>query len=284
MSSRAKSVRTRPHRNVGSISRPPETWSSDVRLATAPTPRYYRVLMAIENWIRDGVYVPAERIPTEAQLCRSFEVSRITVRRALDELQRRGWLTRQQGRGTFVAPDLRPHPVPVNWSDVMHSVADFSQATAARDTRVATVSPDAATRAALRITGPGRVQRITHVRLLRGEPLGFITNWVPEDVAGRISSTDLLRAPTLTLLEKSGTRIGDSQQSIGATIATARLARMLDVPVGAPLVRLERVVYDDTGRGVDRVLALYRADRYQYRMALTRRDVPTAGLAAPQRG
>lgn len=246
-------------------------------LASAvPTPRYYRVYVAIQKWIRDKVYGPGQRIPSEAQLCRSFKVSRITVRRSLDELQRDGWLSRQQGRGTFVSLGLRLQPVPVNWSAVFTSVSDLSQTTGARDLSVKLVQPDADTRAALRLPGATLVQRVTHVRLLHDEPLGLVTNWVPKDIAARLSAPTLTRAPTLTLLEQAGLRIGDSQQAIGATLATPQLSRALGIPVGAPLVRVERVVYDDSGRGIERMLALYRADRYQYRMALTRNheDIP----------
>lgn len=248
--------------------------AADTRAASlataAPTPRYYRVYVAIQKLIRDSVYGPGQRIPTEAQLCRQFKVSRITVRRSLYELQRDGWLSRQQGLGTFVSPGLRLQPVPVNWSDVFSSVSDLSQTTGARDLSVKLVKPDADTRAALHLFGGAPVQRVSHVRLLHGEPLGLVTNWVPQDIAGRLSAPTLTREPTLTLLEQTGVRIGDSRQTIGATLATPKLARALGIPVGAPLVRVERVVYDDTGRGVERMLALYRADRYQYRMALTR--------------
>ncbi|HEX8757286.1 MAG TPA: GntR family transcriptional regulator [Steroidobacteraceae bacterium] len=238
--------------------------------ADAPTPRYYQVYVAIQRWIREGVYVPAQRIPTEAELCRSFNVSRITVRRSLDELERDGWLSRQQGRGTFVTPDLRLPPLPVDWSHVLDSVSDFTHLTTACNLSVRYLQPDEATRAALHMSGEGKVQRVSHLRMLHQSPLGQVINWVPEDIARRVPPPSPTRAPTFALLEQAGIRIGDSHQEIGAGLASTKMAHLLGVPAGAPLVIIERVVFDSTGRGVERTLAHYRADRYRYRMALRR--------------
>lgn len=236
----------------------------------APTPRYYQVYAAIQRWIREGVYVPAQRIPTEAQLCSTFSVSRITVRRSLDELEREGWLSRQQGRGTFVSPDLRLPPLPVDWSHVLSSVSDLTHATTACKLSVKYLEADEATRAALHMSGESRVQRVSHLRMLHQSPLGQVINWVPEDIARRVPPPSPTRAPTFALLEQAGIRIGDSHQEIGAELASPKMARLLGIATGAPLVTIERVVFDSTGRGVERTLARYRADRYRYRMAMRR--------------
>ena len=66
------------------------------------SPRYHQVYVTLRTWVRDGTYKPGEQIPTEPQLCEVFGVSRITVRKAIDNLAKEGWLLRQQGRGTFV--------------------------------------------------------------------------------------------------------------------------------------------------------------------------------------
>jgi GntR family transcriptional regulator len=74
----------------------------------------------------------------------------------------------------------------------------------------------------------------------------------------------------LRLIERCGIRVGTAEQFIGATLAEPEVARALGIPVGAPLVRITRVVYDAGQRPIERVIALYRADRYHYRMQLTR--------------
>ena len=239
------------------------------RLRKPPTPRYYRVYASLQKSIRDGIYRRGSLIPTEHQLCRDFGVSRITIRRALHELQRDGWLTRRSGVGTFVARTLCTQPVAVNWNDVVTSVTDFTSATTVASLTMRVVEADAETREILRLAAGTKVQQVMHVRLLKSEPLGVITNWVPQDIAERVPEPIARRGPLFASLDHTDIQVGDSSQAIGAIVATRSLARTLGVAVGAPLVRIERVVFDRSGRGIERLVALYRADRYQFRMSLT---------------
>lgn len=115
-----------------------------------------------------------------------------------------------------------------------------------------------------------RVQKAVHVRELRGQALGRITTYVPLDIAARIAMRRGAATPMLALLEKHGVEVASAEQHIGATLANLEVAQALDVPAGAPLLRITRVVYDSAGRAVERVIALYRADAYHYRMRLAR--------------
>jgi GntR family transcriptional regulator len=241
-----------------------------------PSPRYYQVYVSMRTWVRDGTYRPGEQIPTEPALCAMFGVSRITVRKAVDELVREGWLVRHQGRGTFVELSSARGPASVDLSEAISQVADLGAVTRVRDVYVAEVAPDEETRAALALGPDERVQRATHVRLLRGVPLGFITTFVPLDVAARVKPHDAGGQPLFELLERSGIRVGEAEQWIAATLANVDVARSLAIDVGAPLLRLTRVVFDAGGRPVERVVALYRADAYHYRMHLARPEATTA--------
>ena len=76
--------------------------------AAAAIPLYQQVMDAIKNDIDTGVYAPGSKIPTEFELADAYQVGRVTVRRAVEELVQEGYLTKQQGRGTFVnAPKLK---------------------------------------------------------------------------------------------------------------------------------------------------------------------------------
>ena len=78
----------------------------------------------------------------------------------------------------------------------------------------------------------------------------------------------MARQPMFELLGTVGIRVARADQFIGATLAGVEAARALGVEVGAPLLRLSRTVFDDEDRPVERVVALYRADAYQYHMTL----------------
>jgi GntR family transcriptional regulator len=234
------------------------------------SPRYYQVYVTLRQWVRDGTYAAGQQIPTEAELCGSFAVSRITIRKAIDELVREGWLVRQQGRGTFVDIAAARANVSVDLRQVMNQIAEFGERTSVRALRVALVIPDEETRAALELDDTARVQKATHVRVLNGSPLGHVTTFIPPRVAERIDAAQLKAEPMLRLIERAGIRVGTAEQFIGATLAEPDVAKALRIPVGAPLVRITRVVYDVRQSPVERVIAVYRADRYHYRMRLTR--------------
>ncbi len=232
------------------------------------SPRYHQVYVTLRSWVRDGSYKAGDRIPTEPQLCDIFEVSRITVRKAIDNLCREGWLVRQQGRGTFVQLSASRAAASADLDQVRSRVAGFAAATEVIDLRIIEVSPDDETRAALLLEDGELVQRATHVRTVQGAPLGLITTYVPLDVARLVNAAEMARQPMFELLGTAGITLARADQYIGATLAGVEAAKALEIEVGAPLLRLARTVFDSRDRPVERVVALYRADAYQYHMQL----------------
>lgn len=236
-------------------------------------PRYHQVYVRLRSWVRDGSYAPGTQIPTEPALCELFGVSRITVRKAISELVREGWLLRHQGRGTFVSLGAARPAATLDLAEARHRVHDIASSTQVRDLAIAEVIPDEETQATLELPAGERVQRATHVRVHRGVPLGLITTYVPLDIARRIGRRDMTRQPMFELLGRAGVQVESAEQWIGATLAGVEAAAALGVAVGAPLLRLTRVVHDNFGKPVERVVALYRADAYQYQMRLGREPV-----------
>jgi GntR family transcriptional regulator len=236
-----------------------------------PSPRYYQLYVALRTWVRDGTYAPGAQIPTEAELCGMFDVSRITVRKALAELVREGWLVRHQGRGTFVEMSAARPPASLDLGEALNQVADLAAVTRVQGAQTSEVVADGETLAALGLEAGARVWKSTHVRLLRDVPLALVTTFVPLDIASRVGrlhpGADL---PMFELLARSGIKVREADQWIGATLAGLEAGRALSVGIGAPLLRLTRVVLDAKRRPVERVVALYRADAYQYRMHLQR--------------
>jgi GntR family transcriptional regulator len=228
------------------------------------------VYIAVRGWVRDGTYAPGQQIPTEPELCQAFDVSRITVRKAIDELVAEGWLVRRQGRGTFVAEGVAAGTTVVDLSEVTARIANLGRTTRVLDLQVDVVTPDEETRAALHLDPGERVQKSRRVRARGGERIGFVTTWVPERFAAGLKPSEMARSTVLELLERTGVRVVSAEQHIGATLAGVETARALGIAVGAPLVRIGRIVTGEGGVPVERVLALWRADAYEYRMELRR--------------
>ncbi|MGE0581654.1 MAG: GntR family transcriptional regulator [Steroidobacteraceae bacterium] len=236
-----------------------------------PSPRYYQVYVTLRAWVRDGTYGPGAQIPTEAALCELFGVSRITVRKALAQLVNEGWLVRHQGRGTFVELSAARAPASLDLGEALNQVADLAAMTQVQGAQSAEVTADDETRAALELAAGARVWKSSHVRTLRGVPLALITTFVPLDIGAKVDRLHPAKGlPMFELLARSGIKVREADQWIGATLANLEAGRALAVGIGAPLLRLTRVVFDAKRRPVERVVALYRADAYQYRMRLVR--------------
>jgi GntR family transcriptional regulator len=133
-----------------------------------------------------------------------------------------------------------------------------------------TLQAPAAVAHALQVEPGERVQKAIRVRSTREGPLSRITTWVPLAVARPFTRKELARKPILVLLEEAGVRVGRAEQTISATLAEAEVAAELDVPVGSALLAVRRLIYDEAERPVQWLHGLYRPDRYEYEMHLSR--------------
>ncbi|MEZ5499698.1 MAG: GntR family transcriptional regulator [Steroidobacteraceae bacterium] len=232
------------------------------------SPRYFRVYVTLRAWVRDSTYAPGQQIPTEPDLCKLFSVSRITIRRAIDQLVKEGWLIRQQGRGTFVDMSAARGAVRLDLAETIRQVADLGSTTEVADVQSTVMAADDETRAALELADDARVVRNRHVRMLNGVRLAWITTFTPMSVAMRLPAQGASNRPLLEQLPLAGIEPMEADQFVGATLASVEAARALHLEVGAPLLRITRVVFGARRRPLERVVALYRADAYQYRMHL----------------
>lgn len=241
----------------------PEPTGIDPR---SPTPLYHQIYLILRDKIADGSYAASARLPSEQELMRMFRVSRITAKRALDELAAAGLVVRTRGRGTLLATPSSnesgiagpPVPQPVD-TEVATKLLDFGYVAA---------SPEVAT--ALDCVPGIVVQRAVRVRLLGDRPFGHVTTFVPEDIGRSYGRKELASTPLLALLARDGIVAITADQTIGAALADTLVAPALELAVGAPLLRLLRIVRDRSGRAVEYAVAFYRPDRFQCRMRLER--------------
>ena len=244
---------------------------AEVRDFRFKSPRYVLVYAAVKDWITHGTYKPGSKLPTESELCDQFAVSRITTRKAIDLLVDEGLVIRQAGRGTFVVEDLADAPLLADMDQLLRKVQRLGRNTTVSDAEIVEIDADAETRQDLKLGESARVQRASHVRLLDGEAIGYVETYIPSDLKIRFQLDELNQSPMLNLLERKGANVASADQVIGATLADARLARLLHTTVGAPLVHIRLVVFDNHRTPVERLVCWYRADRYHHHAHLTRK-------------
>lgn len=235
-----------------------------------PTPLYHQIYLILREQISSGAYDISARLPTESEISASYSVSRITAKRALDELADEGLVVRRRGRGTQVVRRIAAASLEANISGLIENLLAVGLETSV-DVLEFGYGPAAPTvREALALAEGEEVQRAVRVRRHEGTPLSYSTSWVPATIGRAFNARDLSRKPLLALLEKAGCLVGSADQTVSAVLAEPAVARALEVRVGSPLLSVVRTVFDQRGRPVEHISILYRPDRYQYRTKLTR--------------
>ncbi|MCB1405115.1 MAG: GntR family transcriptional regulator [Rhodobacteraceae bacterium] len=228
-----------------------------------------RVYLLLRDEIVSGEYPVGATLPGEHRLAEMYGVSRVTIRRAMDVLVADGLVQRRIGAGSVVqGPALPQTGIAADFATLMPQLVRMGQETTARLLSYAYVSPPPAVAGALNTTA--RVQRAVRVRSIDGAPFSHLTTHVPESIAQNFSEADLATTPLFRLLERSGVQVERADQAISATLATPDVAEALDLAPGSALIALTRVVYDQTGRGIEHLSALYRPDRFRLEMTLNR--------------
>lgn len=239
------------------------------------------VFLLLRDAILSGHLSPGERLPGEMKLTEQFGVSRVTVRRALAELQRMGLILRRPGAGTVVAERAQPKPVNIDFANFLSHLMEMGRTTSVRVLEFDYRQPPSDVARALRLERGDEVQRSIRARHVDGEPFSYLVTYVPATIGRRYTAEDLGAEPLLSLFERTGVAVDSASQALSATIATPIVADALGLTVGDAVVSLTRTVYAPDGRGVEHLSALYRPDRYRFVMELTRVPGPAETIWAP---
>jgi GntR family transcriptional regulator len=244
--------------------------------AVMPLPKYHQVYLLLREQLQEGRF--AAGLPGELALMRQFGVARVTVRRALEQLVAEGLIAREPGRGTRAlmtdaanaSGAADGHGQRAQLTGLLENLVSMGLKTSVKVLDLAIIPATLPVARALSVPAGTEVQKAVRVRSTREGPLSHITTYVPQTLAQGFGRKELASKPILLLLEESGVRVGRAQQTISARLADAEVAKHLGVSVGTALLAVRRVVYDADDRPVQWLHGLYRPDRYEYQMELSR--------------
>ncbi|MDJ0768070.1 MAG: GntR family transcriptional regulator [Ilumatobacter sp.] len=217
--------------------------------------RYQEIADELRRRARDAA--PGSVLPSESELSSEFSASRVTVRRALELVREDGLIAARQGFGWFVATE----PVQQHLERLGTIEAQLESSGRAAVREVVEFSFEAAPPHVERRLASARVLRVKRVNLADGEPFALVTVWCPEHLGKRLSMDDVQRRPFYELLQ---VELRGATQTIGAVSAEQADAELLAVPVGAPLLRCQRVTTDLDGSPVLLSEHLFPAHRTEF--------------------
>ena len=223
-------------------------------------PAYQKIQRAIRQRIETNQLKSGDAVSSERELARIHGVSLMTARHALAGLEREGIVERRRGSGTFVAPPRIHFNKLMSYTEQMGSrgLTPNSKVIVAK---IIKDEPEVAARLGLPATS--RIVKIERVRHTADEPFALETCFLPADEFANLIDAPLARTSLFATLEHDcNVELAYADEEVDATVAEGRVAQLLDIRPGAPLLRIRQVIYSTRTKPVIYVIGFYRSERH----------------------
>ncbi|MFB7842704.1 GntR family transcriptional regulator [Microbacterium sp. NPDC056052] len=232
---------------------------------TGPVPIYFQISSRLETAIQSGAIPPGARLENEIAIGQRLGVSRPTIRRAIQEVVDKGLLVRRRGIGTQVVQGQVTRQV-----ELTSLYEDLTSSHHAPGTIVLAHEVVPATEqiaAALGLEAGTDIVYLRRQRTTDGVPVAVLENYLPPEF-GDITTEQLSERGLYQILRARGVAIQIAKQRIGARRAAGDESELLDIDRGGPVLTMERVAYDNSGRAIEFGHHCYRPDMYSFETTL----------------
>ncbi len=233
------------------------------------TPLYHQLYLIIKSAILNGTIPANTLLPGEHILASNFDVSRITVKRALDELASEKLVIRSRGKGTRTSRHHKPKPVHAPLVDMLENLIEMGENSIVHVESIHKIVPPPEIRELLELEKNHKVHRVVRVRSNEnGEPFAYYVSYTKGITKG-FTKKILESTPRLNVLKQNGIQLTEVEQVLSAENATVQIAGHLEAREGDALLSIRRKSRDQHGQIVDVLDCWYNPKRYQYAMTLT---------------
>jgi len=244
--------------------------------ATAPalprspgTSLHRQLFVVLRDEIVRGVYTASGLLPKEEALCERFGVSRITVRRALADLAAQGLVERRHGRGTFLIQDRLPLARARPSLSLIDSLRKTATETQVQVLKVEQLEAPLDVAALLQLAPGDKAVHALRLRSMGETPVMLSDAWVPARLGKQVTATSLRKHALYEILLAQGVKFGRVIQEITAELSDPIRAKLLQTEVGAPLLKIVRVLHDPDARPVQYITVTMTPERSRILM-----DIP----------
>jgi GntR family transcriptional regulator len=234
-----------------------------------PIPLYLQLRDLIIEKIENGEWMPGDTIPTEMELQTRYDLSRTTVRQALQELVSNGYLDRIQGKGTYVAePKLQP--IRPDLTGFTQDMSEKGHLVTSIVLNLELVVPNEKIRRLFNLNKEEEVLELERIRLVDGLAIGYHKVYLNVSIIPGIdlSSYDFSKKSLYISLIEQGVEFGESDEDVEASLADDYYAKTLNIHPGAPILKLNRFTRLEDGRPLEFSYMVYRGDKYKYSIKL----------------
>ncbi len=216
------------------------------------------------NRIKSKKYKTGEQIPTELELCKDFDVSRTTVRTALNHLTMEGYLVRHQGRGTYVADSKVSQTL-------SHTVKRYSDQVATQGKKanislisITVIPANEILQDSLEVPINAPIQRIERVRKANDEPTQYEIAYIPWDIAPGITKAHAETSLYTSLKNDFDIPIAKTTEHVEITLADERSCKYLQCEPDLPCFYIETIAEDEKGKKVEYSRSYFRGDKTNF--------------------
>ena len=236
---------------------------------SSPLPIYYQIEESIKRQIEEGEFHPHDILPSEREYAEKLEISRMTVRQAINNLVNTGYLYRQKGRGTFVAEK--------KLEQQLFGLMGFTEEMKARGMTPSSkllsfdiIPANEKIASQLHITSNTPIYEIIRIRLADNVPMAFETAYISADLIKGLTAEIINHSIYQYVEQHIGLKIGYAKQSLESTIASEMEITSLSIAKHSPILLIQRTTYLEDGRPIEFVKSSYRADRYKFTFTIKR--------------
>ena len=243
---------------------------------TSSTPLYTQIEAWLWEQIRAGNYAPGSQVPSETELSTTCNVSRMTARKALDNLVARGVLYRRKGKGTYVTENVMTYGLSTLLS-FSHTFRELGFDVTTRVLKKVVINAPESVADALALPPNSQVIMIKRLRLVGERAAAIHTSYLEHPLFSLLLNLDLSRASLLEAMGRvKGVHLTHTEDTVQAASATAEDAIYLDVPLSSPVLNVEGIAYTDKEQPVRFTRATYRGDMFKLKVVNTASALPTA--------
>jgi GntR family transcriptional regulator len=221
---------------------------------------YRQVTKKLLDDIRSGIYKVGDKLPTELEFCEIYNVSRTTVRLALQQLDIEGRIKKIQGKGTFVVKGKIPHHTSALISSFPDHMRDLGRRAESRVLEATVIPAASPIDDLLNIPIKSPVTKLARLRIADDEPVAYEVSYIPWQVAPGLTSDDLTGSLFKLLRDKYGIQINRSIEILEPVIVQPEIAALLKIEAGSPVFLMKTISYVEPDTPVEYNTGYYRND------------------------
>lgn len=226
------------------------------------SPVYIQIHNQIKKDIEAGVWAVGDRIPSERELALEFNVSRMTLRQAVQTLVEEGILERQVGAGTFVARKKVQEKM-TGVTSFTELMKEQGKKPSSRTVSYLVTTPSLSEMERLKLKDDEKVLRMERIRYADEVPICFEVATLPYNLVKDYERNQITTSLYRTL-EERGRKIGHAQQSVSAQVASERIAEYLNIKRGSAILRLRQITELGDGTPFEYVRTQYAGDKFEF--------------------